>query len=558
MHYGLRVTIFAILLANIAFALNSIPQAWPNVWDGDKYKQAACEVIQAPPAWLDGFLFAQTSASYGDQKNPRGQKITHLFDAISGVSVYDVSPKKATFTGAYYPTKAYKIWEFNDRDFAKTKVAWGTMFSHVNGSAMKMWQQIPYEDDMNPNIDFWKIGKQIVAGTESFKNFGYMFDLPEVNNFRRFPFKNADNQLSGQPYIDIHMPIHEHIDSDTGLIWNTVIAANVAVSPFSFHQIVFTLDDKGVRTIQGVYDFSAVDVSKCGNDGSYSGLTSGNGIYFPRYMHTVSGSQNYLILPMTSLVFRTCQLIKPFSYIPENETVFDPFQRNFWFDWDQKAPVVFLLFDKRSKKFLKPIEHPSPQFFSHQFTSYEFDNDQVNVDIIGFDFAAYSGFDVDINLKPGDHPEWDNHIFRYTLDVKANMAKRRLQFSDPAKADFSQINHKFEGKKYRYGYVVQFPTLQGNQIVKIDMDTPTGENNKIFKPSGDTSFSEPYFVPKPGGTEEEDGVLVTRAFDVSINRTRIYVIDAKSMNKVGEILSPYYTPFGLHERFYTKQQLGMK
>lgn len=563
-------------LASTLESVTPVPQGFPSIWNGSDYKQAACEVIQKPPSWVDGLLFAQTSGSYGDQSNPKGQKILHLFDAISGVSVYDVSPKQSTFTGAYYPTKAYKIWDFNDRDMAKSKVAWWTMFSDMNQTAMKTWRPIQTDfgkwqckamrcrkydvivsGDTPPNVDFWKVGTSVIAGTESF-DLGMTFDVPSIDNFRPFPFKDVDGIMKVQ-LVPFHIPMHEHVDPDTGLIWSAVIAVNVTASPPSYHQVVYTVDPQGVRKVEGIFNFSPVDVSKCAKDAKYSGPTSGNGVYMPRYMHTVTATTNYLILPMSSMNLRVCHLIVQPQFPPENATVFDP-TPNFIFDWDQSTSVVFLLFDKKSKKFLEPIESKTPQFFTHQFNSYESAENEVITDLIAYDMPVYNGLTLEKLLKNGDHPELDNHVYRYTIDLKNRAVSSRslLPPEDPVKIEFSQINHRFEGKSYKYGYAVQFPFLQPNHILKIDVDTPSGENNKKFEPGDSISLSEPYFVPKPGSKDEDDGVLVVRGLDTSVNKTRVYVIDAKTMTKTGEILSPYFTPFGLHERFYTREALGLK
>lgn len=68
--------------------------------------------------------------------------MTHMFDAMGALALFEVAGENSSFSGAYYPTRSYKIWNFHDRDFSKSSVAWGTFFSTVNVSAVKNWDPI--------------------------------------------------------------------------------------------------------------------------------------------------------------------------------------------------------------------------------------------------------------------------------------------------------------------------------------------------------------------------------------------------------------------------------
>jgi len=355
--------------------------------------------------------------------------------------------------------------------------------------------------------------------------------------------------MQGQPYIPIHMPIHERVDPDTKLLWATVSAINISKKPPSLHQVIFTVDQDGVRRVEGVFDYSPFDPRKCSETGyAYDPKID----FFPRNMHSITSTENYMIIPLTSVIFNPCTLLQ------------DPATIKFidFFKFSHETPVAFLVFDKREKKFLPEVikYDGKPLFISHQFNAYELSDKVLVADMIGYEDNAYDALSRKaLSQLSARFPT--AHAYRFTLDLeKKSVSAKSIVPDDPCELEFPQFNHNFEGKQYKYGYAITDPYLAGNAIVKIDVDDPSGKNNKIFKPKSAESIAllEPYFVQKPGSKEEDDGVIVTRGYDTTVNKTRVYVLDAKSLEQVGEILAPTDTPFGFHERFYLKESFGDK
>uniref|UniRef100_A0A914EJG9 Uncharacterized protein n=1 Tax=Acrobeloides nanus TaxID=290746 RepID=A0A914EJG9_9BILA len=102
---------------------------------------------------------------------------------------------------------------------AKSTVAWDVSFGYENNTAINLWNYVPPDPNMgpaSPNVDFWKIGKNIVGGTED-PALGYEFDVPTLSNFKLFPF--VDEVDGNLPAITpMEVGIHGHKDSD-GTIW---------------------------------------------------------------------------------------------------------------------------------------------------------------------------------------------------------------------------------------------------------------------------------------------------------------------------------------------------
>ena len=107
-------------------------------------------------------------------------------------------------------------------------------------------------------------------------------------------------------------------------------------------------------------------------------------------------------------------------------------------------------------------------------------------------------------------------------------------------------NNDIETPDYRYGYGLGFPTgyLCGS-IQKLDVE------KKSFTATWEDSScraTEPQFVPRPGGKEEEDGVVVFACLGTSIDKpkTSFIILDPINLKELGRFSIPSSTPVGFH------------
>ena len=103
--------------------------------------------------------------------------------------------------------------------------------------------------------------------------------------------------------------------------------------------------------------------------------------------------------------------------------------------------------------------------------------------------------------------------------------------------------------RYVYGFSYDEPGHFYNQLVKIDTQQPTA-NDVRWGPPG--SFpSEPAFIPRPGATAEDDGVVLSVVLDVGGDEptSSLVVLDAATFTELGRARVPHHIPFGLHGAF---------
>lgn len=186
---------------------------------------------------------------------------------------------------------------------SKSTVAWKTYKTPYNLTSFEKWNHIKSDNSfpISPNVDFWKIGNTVVGATE-YPGVGMQFNVPSLTNFAGFSFKETDDIFKYiGPIYPLVMPVHERVETD-----GSIYAAAAAFDPIKYKmfQIVFRVATDGTRTVEGIFDHGTYDPSKCAKDGSYTGdkkvLTS--------YMHSVTSTEHYVVLPLTSIILNPCKL----------------------------------------------------------------------------------------------------------------------------------------------------------------------------------------------------------------------------------------------------------
>ena len=71
------------------------------------------------------------------------------------------------------------------------------------------------------------------------------------------------------------------------------------------------------------------------------------------------------------------------------------------------------------------------------------------------------------------------------------------------------------------------------------MKQKNGINQIIFP-------TEPDFLPAPGATSEDDGVLVSNVLSGDLNTSYLLVLNATTMEPLARALAPHYLPYVSH------------
>ena len=185
-----------------------------------------------------------------------------------------------------------------------------------------------------------------------------------------------------------------------------------------------------------------------------------------------------------------------------------------------------------------------PCYVFHTLNSYEV-GDEVVVNGCRLREIWRDSSDIGISDEPdpADAPmmwEWRFNLSTGTVSEK--------QIDDRG-SEFPKIPDHLVGLSNRYGYTVTMgasPEGAGGSIFKYDLVDGGSRTEHIF-PAGHFP-GEPSFVPAEGGTNEDDGYLMTFVYAGDTDTSYLVLLDASNIagDPVAEIHLPRRVPTGFH------------
>lgn len=179
-----------------------------------------------------------------------------------------------------------------------------------------------------------------------------------------------------------------------------------------------------------------------------------------------------------------------------------------------------------------------PCYVFHPLNAFEDDGGRVVLDVCRYQRM----FDRDRQGPLGDNVAT---LDRWTIDPgRRTVAETRI---DERGQEFPRCHPALNGKPYRYGYTVgvggdgdTFPA-----IYKHDLATGRSVAHEL---GPGRHAGEPYFVPRHGAREEDDGYLMSLVFDQSRGASELIVLDAAEPAgaPLARVMLPARVPYGFH------------
>ncbi|GBF79580.1 carotenoid oxygenase family protein [Aphanothece sacrum] len=151
----------------------------------------------------------------------------------------------------------------------------------------------------------------------------------------------------------------------------------------------------------------------------------------------------------------------------------------------------------------------------------------------------YQKVDFD-TLDPGK-------LWRFTIDLNKNTVQNKLL--ENRSCEFPNLHPDKIGRDYRYLYLGTTHNSLGNAplqaILKLDVKTKERQVHS-FAPQG--YVGEPIFVPKPNGTSEDEGWVLTLVYDGIRHRSDLVILDGQNLEKspLATLHLKHHIPYGLH------------
>lgn len=173
----------------------------------------------------------------------------------------------------------------------------------------------------------------------------------------------------------------------------------------------------------------------------------------------------------------------------------------------------------------------------HVLNAYDAPDGTVVIDVCRYDKM----FDRDVYGPAGDClPTLD----RWTVDPKRRTV--REERIDDRFHEFPRVRHDRTGRFHRFGYTAAVGEhFAPGSTYKHDLATGTLTEHDHGPGRG---TAEPAFVARPGGTDEDDGWLLSYVSDRAAGRSELVILDARDMTEqpVARVLLPARVPAGFH------------
>ncbi|CAN1784995.1 Carotenoid cleavage dioxygenase 8 homolog B, chloroplastic [Linum perenne] len=262
----------------------------------------------------------------------------------------------------------------------------------------------------------------------------------------------------------------------------------------------------------------------------------------PGWVHSFPVTEHYVVVPEM-----------PLRYCAQNLLKAEPTPL-YKFRWYPESKAFMHIMCKASGNIVASVEVPLFVTF-HFINAYEEKDEDGRVTAVIADCCEHSA-DTTIleNLKLQNLRSFigidalpDAKVGRFRIPLDGSPKGELEAALEPEEhgrgMDMCSINPAFLGKKYRYAYAcgAQRPCNFPNTLTKIDLMEKKAKN---WYDEG-TIPSEPFFVARPGATEEDDGVVISMVSEKDGGGYAV-LLDGKTFEEIARARFPYGLPYGLH------------
>ncbi|XP_062869248.1 beta,beta-carotene 15,15'-dioxygenase [Trichomycterus rosablanca] len=286
----------------------------------------------------------------------------------------------------------------------------------------------------------------------------------------------------------------------------------------------------------------------------------------PSYYHSFGMTENYFIfieqplkldiLKMATAYLRGVSWSTCLKFQPEDQ-------------------VVIHLIDRNTRKEVSLKYHTGAMVVYHHVNAFEEDG-HVICDVIAYDdYRLYEMFYLDKlkeqSASATNHVQTEARYKRFVLpltdkdaEVGENLVTLKYTTATSLKekdgkilcqpetltqgTEVPRINYNYNGQKHRYVYMNVAKSALATKVIKLDVET----KQRVEWSSENCTPTEPVFVPRPGATEEDDGVVLTSVINSNADESDfLLVLDGKSFTELARALQPLWCRLTLRS-FSTK------
>ena len=251
----------------------------------------------------------------------------------------------------------------------------------------------------------------------------------------------------------------------------------------------------------------------------------------PAYMHSFAATARHAVLTEFPFTVRALDLLLSGRPFIEN------------YRWRPDAGTRFLVVDLATGA-MRPCM-AGPMFGFHHVNAWD-DGDDIILDLVCYDDPAIiASLYLDRLRAKGEAVFPQPALKRFRLSPATGRAACERTFTA---IELPRIDDRRHGRPHRLVTGIGTPGHGFPDRIGT-IDTASGRSLWWSEPG--CFAGEPVFVPRPGGEDEDDGVLLSVVLDTAAARSFLLVLDARSLEERARAEAPAAIPAGLHGAFYT-------
>jgi beta,beta-carotene 9',10'-dioxygenase len=448
-------------------------------------KATEAVVTGAAPEWLQGELVRTCPAVFEGSH----WRARHWFDGLGMIYAFRVGASSIAFQSRLLESEA------------ASEIAGGPtrLGSFGTSTGRTWWQRIVQPIQRitdNTNVNIVKMGEDLVALTEGDRQLRI-----DARSLRALgPVSYPHDELVGAV-----AGAHPHFD-------------------FGREQVVNFATKFGASGVVSIYEHG-------GNERSRKLVGSWRTRRVP-YIHSFGLTKMHAIIVAHPFV------VEPLDMLWSNRGFIDHFA------WRPQDGTRLVVIDRGSGATTE--YETDPLFVFHTVNAFERDGDTV------LDLLAYPSVDIMNDLRVDRMVEQLPDLRPSLVRVVMRPGRRRAERETLSDAgfEFPSTNYRrVNGGDYRFVWgAADGPRPDGSyasSIVKVDVRTGAFS---AFS-DGERVYGEPVFVARPGGGDEDDGVLLSVGTSQRADTSALAIIDAKTMALVASAEVPNAIPLGFHGSF---------
>lgn len=445
------------------------------------------------PDWLSGSLVRNGPITVA----AHGQKNAHWFDGLAMLHAFSFHEGEVKYTNKFLRTDAYKTV------FEEGSVNYDGFAADPCRSLFKRFLTFFFpRSDLaihNANVNVTKFAEEYVALTE--------VPLPVKFDKQTLDTLGVLNYQDSLPKDKCWESAHPHHDSKQKKTFNYLIKYGKTC-----YYTLYAIED-GFSERKVIAEVSVQN---------------------PAYMHSFSVTENYIIL--TEYPF----LIQPLDLIMGRKS----FIKNF--TWQPEKGTRFIVINRNSGETVG--EYVTNPFFAfHHANAFEKEG-LIHLDIVTYkDAIILSGENLYVNSDHYSPDKYPTQLERFSFSLTNGKITSDIILDKPS--EFPRINETHDGLEYRFVYLAGFShesQHKHNPLYKIDTLT----KERLEWSEEGCVPGEPVFIQTPGGSEEDQGVILAVVLDKIHHGSFLLILDARSFKELGRAKAPHLIPQGLHGQYF--------